>query len=171
MKNCKIIFADLDGTLLRQDKTVSAEDIATLEELGKKKIFRVLATGRSLYSLGRTIEDNFPHLDYVVFSCGVGIMNWNTKEILRSHFLVRHEIENIRKVLEHHSVDYMIHKPVPDNHKFHYKKINDENHDFDRRFSYYSDCGIPLTSDNAKLEKASEVLAAVSYTHLRAHET
>jgi len=162
MKNCKIIFADLDGTLLRHDKTISAEDIAALEELGKKKIFRVLATGRSPYSLSRVFDDDFPHFDYVIFSCGVGIMNWNTKEILCSHFLVSHEIESIRKVLELHTIDYMIHKPVPDNHKFHYKKINDENHDFDRRFSYYSNCGIPLTSDGAKLEKASEVIAVIS---------
>ncbi len=161
MKKCKIVFTDLDGTLLRHDKTVSDEDIAVLEELGEKKIVRVLATGRSLYSLSRIFEDDFPHFDYIIFSCGVGIMNWTTKEILCSHFLSRHEINRVREALEHYNIDYMIHKPVPDNHQFHYQKFSTENNDFDRRFSYYQDCGLPISSDGTNLEKASQIIAVI----------
>ncbi len=161
MKKCKIVFTDLDGTLLRHDYTISGEDLAVLKELGKKKIVRVLATGRSLYSLSRIFEDDFPHFDYIIFSCGVGIMNWNTKEILCSHFLSKYEIKRVRKVLELHNIDYMIHKPVPDNHKFHYQKFGAENHDFDRRFSYYKDCGSRIPEEGIALEKASQVIAVI----------
>lgn len=161
MKKCKIVFTDLDGTLLRHDKTMSDEDIAVLEELGEKKIVRVLATGRSLFSLSRIFEDDFSHFDYIIFSCGVGIMNWNTKEILCSHFLSKYEITRAREALELHNIDYMIHKPVPDNHKFHYQKFSAENHDFDRRFSYYKNCGSPIPSEGINLEKASQVIAVI----------
>jgi len=161
MTKCKIVFTDLDGTLLRHDKTMSDEDIAILEELGEKKIVRVLATGRSLYSLSRIFEDDFHHFDYIIFSCGVGIMNWNTKEILCSHFLSKNEIKQVREALDLHHIDYMIHKPVPDNHKFHYQKFSTENHDFDRRFSYYQDCGSPLSSNETNLEKASQIIAVI----------
>jgi len=161
MEKCKIIFADLDGTLLRHDRTISAEDLAVLEELAKKNIVRVLATGRSLYSLSKIFEDDFPHFDYIIFSCGVGIINWNTKEILCSHFLSKDEIACVRQTLNLHNIDYMIHKPVPENHRFHYQKFSTENNDFDRRFSYYKDYGSPLTSNEKNIEKASQVLAVI----------
>ncbi len=161
MKKCKIVFTDLDGTLLRYDKTMSDEDIAVLEELGGKKVVRVLATGRSLFSLSKIFENDFPHFDFIVFSCGVGIMNWNTKEILCSHFLLKQEIKRVREALELHNIDYMIHKPVPDNHKFHYQKFSKENHDFDRRFAFYKDCGLPISSDGTNLEKASQIIAVI----------
>jgi len=161
MKNCKIIFTDLDGTLLRHDRTISKEDLAVLEELGKRDIVRVLATGRSLYSLGKIFDDDFPHFDYIIFSCGVGILNWNTREILYSHFLSRDEIARVRQILNFHNIDHMIHKPVPENHKFHYQKFSTEINDFDRRFSYYKNCGSPLTSDENHIEKASQVLAVI----------
>ncbi len=161
MKNCKIIFTDLDGTLLRQDRTISTEDLAVLEELGKRNIVRVLATGRSLYSLSKIFEDDFPHFDYIIFSCGVGIINWNTKEILSSHFLSKDEIAKVRHTLDLHNIDHMIHNPVPENHRFHYQKFSTENNDFDRRFSYYKDYGSPLTSKEKHIEKASQVLAVI----------
>jgi len=162
MKKCKIVFTDLDGTLLRHDYTISGEDLAVLKELGKMNIIRVLATGRSLFSLNGIFENDFPHFDYIIFSCGVGIMDWDTKKILCSHFLLKHEIQRVREALELHNIDYMVHKPVPDNHKFHYQKISTENHDFDRRFSFYKDCGTPLPEEGNAIEKASQVLAVIS---------
>ncbi|MBN2018076.1 MAG: HAD family phosphatase [Candidatus Cloacimonetes bacterium] len=161
MKDCKIIFTDLDGTLLGHDRIISADNLSVLNELGKRKIVRVLATGRSLYSLARIIEVDFPHFDYIIFSCGVGIIDWTTKQILCSYTLSKNEINLVRAVLDEHNIDYMIHKPVPENHKFHYQKFGKDNHDFDKRFSFYADCGKPLPSHQHDIENASQVLAII----------
>ena len=48
MKNIKLVATDLDGTFLKDDRTVSAGNIEALRKLGEKNIIRVAATGRDL---------------------------------------------------------------------------------------------------------------------------
>ncbi|MDR2598814.1 MAG: Cof-type HAD-IIB family hydrolase [Oscillospiraceae bacterium] len=50
-KNIKMIVTDLDGTFLREDKTVSKRTIATFEKCRKLGIKTVYATGRAGISL------------------------------------------------------------------------------------------------------------------------
>lgn len=51
----KLFITDFDGTLLRDDKTISQEDVRTLEILRQKKIVTVIATGRSVYSFEKAL--------------------------------------------------------------------------------------------------------------------
>jgi len=53
----KMIISDLDGTLLKDDQTVSQRDVQSLEELGDRGLLRVIATGRSPFSFSRVIPD------------------------------------------------------------------------------------------------------------------
>ncbi|MCR5673556.1 MAG: Cof-type HAD-IIB family hydrolase [Lachnospiraceae bacterium] len=46
----KVLFADLDGTLLDDEKNVSGEDLATINEMIEKGHRFVIATGRPVYS-------------------------------------------------------------------------------------------------------------------------
>ena len=46
-----IAFTDFDGTLARTDSKFNLKDLETLNLLQSLKIVRVIATGRSLYSL------------------------------------------------------------------------------------------------------------------------
>ena len=53
----KMVVTDLDGTLLRDDKSIGYTDRNAFEKLGEK-IIRVAATGRSLYSISKVIPKN-----------------------------------------------------------------------------------------------------------------
>ena len=44
-----LFVTDLDGTLLRSDRTFAADDLAALRRLGECGVVRVVATGRSLF--------------------------------------------------------------------------------------------------------------------------
>lgn len=57
MKEIKMIMCDLDGTLLRNDKTVSERTLACLKRLKAENILFGIATGRTLYAVSRLIHD------------------------------------------------------------------------------------------------------------------
>lgn len=54
MKNSKILFTDLDGTLLSDDKTVSVHNINAIQQALKQGHYVVIATGRPVAS-GRKV--------------------------------------------------------------------------------------------------------------------
>ncbi len=111
---------DLDGTLLPNRGKLSEKTINTLDKLKDKGILRVLATGRSLYSLRQVLDEDAP-FDYVIFSTGAGIMNWHTQELIHSRNLDNEQIIMAHKVLEEYEIDYMLHNSVPDTHLMHYR--------------------------------------------------
>ena len=70
----KAIIIDLDGTTLpRNWHQISEENRVALEEAGQQGVVRILATGRSVFSLNNTLPEGLP-VDYMVFSSGAGIM-------------------------------------------------------------------------------------------------
>ena len=70
----KIVFTDLDGTLLNSDQHPGRRDLEMLHRLGEQGIVRVIVTGRNLFSLSKVLGDDFP-VDYVIFSTGAGILD------------------------------------------------------------------------------------------------
>ena len=76
----KIVVTDLDGTLLPSQGCISKKNYNTLVSLRDKEIIRVIATGRTLYSAMAVLPEDFP-IDYLIFSSGAGIIQWNTKEL------------------------------------------------------------------------------------------
>ena len=133
----RMIVTDLDGTLLNGDGIVDKPNFDTLLYLGKKGIVRTIATGRSPYSIGRVIPDDFP-VDYIIFSSGAGIIRWNDKEIIHQCHLTQIETQNIINEFLALNVDFMVHDPIPHNHCFLYHTNNNENPDFFRRIELYN---------------------------------
>ena len=76
-----MVVTDLDGTLLNDRRKVSREEYSTLLELGRREIPRVIATGRSLFSVSKVLPDDFP-VDYLIFSSGAGCLEWKKRELL-----------------------------------------------------------------------------------------
>ncbi|MHC1705249.1 MAG: HAD family hydrolase [Tenuifilaceae bacterium] len=132
----KMVVTDLDGTLLNSFGVTSVENLNTLKELNDKGITRVIATGRSLYSISKVISDDFP-VDYIIFSSGAGIIKWSEKQILHSRLLERADVQEVVNDLISHNVDFMIHEPIPHNHCFLYHATNQSNPDFFRRIEVY----------------------------------
>ena len=153
----KMLITDLDGTLLRDDRTVSDTDYRTLVELGGKNIVRVVATGRSLYSLDRVLSPDFP-VDYIIFSCGAGLYDWRKKKILYSRELDASQIGEVTAILLDREAPFMIHLPVPDNQYFYFRGESDPGTDFGRRLELYPDCSAPLRLP-VTLPRASQIVS------------
>jgi len=135
MKKVRLIATDLDGTFLKNDRTISKKNLDALHTLGEKNIVRVAATGRNFHKVKEVIDKDIP-FDYVVYSSGAGIYNWKDKEHIFG--------QNIKKENSQELIRYFIQKkynfhaffPVPDNHKHWYYRGEKDCDEFDRYFNF-----------------------------------
>jgi len=159
-KPCGLFILDFDGTLLRSDRTVASEDREALQQLGELGIIRVIATGRSLFSFNTVTISNLP-MDFVIFSTGAGLTQYNGAEIIRKLHLEARAVDLATKVLKAHRLDFMIHRTIPDNHRFAYYRTNHNNADFDRRLELYRRYADMLTETSIGFGPATQLLAVV----------
>ena len=139
----RMVFTDLDRTLLRDDQTVSERDYTSLTRLGELGIIRVIATGRSPFSLRKVIPKTFP-IDYIIFSSGAGIYDWQSQEIIRRHHLSLRQVTPATEILLEHNADFMVHAAIPDNHRFYFHGDRYNNSDFHQRIGLYREYALPL---------------------------
>jgi Cof subfamily protein (haloacid dehalogenase superfamily) len=153
----KMMITDLDGTLFRSNHTFSKTDIQTLEDLKDAGVVRVLATGRSIFSIKRSITQKLP-VDYLIFSTGAGIACYPEplENILKSNSLSIDETKYIVAFLESLGVDYMIQNVIPDNHIFSYRHRSNNNIDFQTRLAFYK--GYSSALDFSNIRKSSQLL-------------
>ena len=136
-------MTDFDGTLVRSDGTVSETDRQALFGLGKRNVLRVLATGRSLYSLRRSSGADLP-VDYIVFSCGAGILETGRDKVVQKKSLSAEQVRRAVRLLEELKLDFMVHHEIPENHLFCYHRTGRDNPDFERRIALYRPFSQPL---------------------------
>jgi len=156
----RMVVTDLDGTLYRSDRTFSATDLAALTELGRKGVLRVVATGRSLYSLGRAVGPEFP-VDYVIFSSGAGVARHPGWEIVKKAHLCPEQVDRATGVFLDADLDFMIHLPIPENHGFAYHRAGGPNPDFEKRLTLYREVSRPLREPPLEFGEATQLLAVV----------
>jgi Cof subfamily protein (haloacid dehalogenase superfamily) len=132
-----ICVTDLDGTLFNLEHEITPSNLQALDRLGELNVCRAAATGRSLYSLQKVLRESSP-FDYVIFSTGAGIMNWHTQKIILSrHIRQAQATETFHKLLKL-QLDFMVHAPIPHNHRFiAIRKAGIP--DFERRLAVYQD--------------------------------
>ena len=155
----KAFFIDLDGTLLDKNSMLSEKNNLALQLLGKHKCLRIAATGRSLFSCNKVFNNNTP-IDYLLFSSGAGIMHWRTKEIIKKSGLNIEESNPIVQILKQFDVNFMVHLPIPENHKFWFYKSKKSFHeDFHKRLAHYLPYAKPLTKNVVLPEQVSQFIA------------
>lgn len=148
-----MVVSDFDGTLYDKADGFNWRDIETLNNLQEWNYLRVLATGRSLESLYRAINSDFP-VDYVVFSSGAGVYDLKREELLKRTVFSTEQTVKLCKRLIDLKIDFMVHHPIPDNHYFHYHKSEGSGgsgskdggsrDDFLRRIELYRDYALPF---------------------------
>ncbi len=151
---------DLDGTLLRSDRTFAAPDLEALRKLGELNVVRAIATGRSLASFNTVAATDLP-LDYVIFSTGAGVLRYQNSEVIRKVHLESREVSRACGVLNACRLDYMVHRTIPNNHMFAYLRSNEGNRDFERRIELYRQFAIPLEDAAGDFGPATQLLAVV----------
>jgi hypothetical protein len=139
----KILFTDLDGTLLSDQGSLSDLNRETLLRLQELKIIRVVATGRNLYSARKILTDDFP-IDYLIFSTGAGIMDWKKKEIIYRNNIPNNSVRLCSEILTKGEINFMLHQEIPDSHYFYYYPGNFTPPDFQHRIKIYSDYAQPF---------------------------
>lgn len=156
-----IIFTDLDGTLLNSAQRVSETNLSCLHKLGSKGITRVIATGRSCFSFRKTITTDFP-ADYLIFSSGAGVLDLRTSELLYSKNLQARDIAHISGQLSQHRADFMVHDPIPENHRFVYHRADPGNTDFNRRIVLYRDFADSVSATSPYPDTSAQIIAIFS---------
>ncbi|MCK3685439.1 HAD family hydrolase [Maribellus sp. YY47] len=135
MKNIKLVATDLDGTFLRNDRTISESNLEALRRLGERQIIRVAATGRNLNKVKEVLTDDIP-FDYVVFSSGAGIYQWNKKEHLFAQNLSRNSSEKLLRHFVSRKLNFHAFYPVPENHNHYFFRGEEECEEFERYFNF-----------------------------------
>ena len=140
-RNRQIFVTDFDGTLADDNSVVSKNTIESLKRLGDIGVIRVIATGRSLFSLKTVVTEDLP-IDYLVFSSGIGIYDWQKQSLLKENSIGEADTKDVYRFLSENNYDFMVQLPVPDNHFFHHFSSNNLNSDFHSRISYYESHGV-----------------------------
>ena len=154
-----LLATDLDGTLLAPDRRAGDRDLALLRELPAARVCRAVVTGRTLDSARRVLPPDFP-IDYLVFSSGVGILDWATGELLLAHEIPAAAVARALAALRRLRANFAVHLPVPDNHRFLYHESVAEDTDFRRRCQHEPAFAAPL-EPSAAPSSASQLLAVI----------
>ena len=133
-----MVVTDLDGTLLDSRGQLGERNRDTLESLPALGVVRVVATGRNLFSARQALPADMP-IDYLVFASGAGTVRWRDGELLRRCDLDAAQALEAAAQLVELGLDFMLHRGVPDNHRFWYHRSRHGNHDFERRLARYQD--------------------------------
>lgn len=155
-----LFITDLDGTLLRSDRTFAAADLAALQRLGEIGVARVVATGRSLFAFERVRPAGLP-VDYVIFSTGAGVAEHPGGRIMRRASLEADDIRQTVGVLRSLRLDFMVQRGIPDTHIFGYAAGKSANPDFEARIALYRRFAFPLADDIDGFGPATQVVAIV----------
>jgi Cof subfamily protein (haloacid dehalogenase superfamily) len=158
-----LFVCDFDGTLLRSDRSFSPADLEALKQLDALGIVRVIATGRSIYSINTVSISELP-VDFIIFSSGAGVTQHPSGNIIRKVSLEAHEVSRAIAILQACDLDFMIHRPIPDNHVFGYYESTPANADFKRRIDLYSQFAFPLDEVCDGFGKATQLLAILPPT-------
>ena len=155
-----LFVTDLDGTLLRSDRTFAEADLNALKKLGELHITRVIATGRSYFSFNTVADSGLP-VDYVLFSTGAGVVHFPEGKLVRKVSLEESEVTRAMQVLVEAQLDFMIHHPIPENHRFAYVAFNSGNTDFDQRISLYQPYAYPMQNNAEGFGPSTQLLAVL----------
>lgn len=85
MKKCKLLLFDLDGTLLRSDKTISKRTLSVLKQCREKGILIGISTSKNEQSSLVYLKELMPD---ILISSGGALVKYGTKYIYKAEFSV-----------------------------------------------------------------------------------
>lgn len=151
-----MVLTDLDGTFLNSDRSISAENLEALHTLGRHGVVRVAATGRSLHSSREVLGWKLP-FDYLIFSTGAGICHFTDSNIIHKRGLETEDIHAVARFFLKCQLDFSIHYPIPDNHRFHWYASPNPTSDLISRLKILADYAVQ--GDYLEIKEATQLLA------------
>lgn len=108
MKNYKLIVSDLDGTLLKNDMTVSRENEAAIQRLSEDGIVFSVSSGRTFSEIPQCVRDN-PHIRYIAYSNGTAIYDKELHRNVVANGISPKSAENALKILAEYETVTAVH--------------------------------------------------------------
>jgi Cof subfamily protein (haloacid dehalogenase superfamily) len=131
MNNIRLIATDLDGTFLRNDKSISLSNLETLHWLGEKGIVRVAATGRNMVKVREVIPDHVP-FDFVVYSSGSGVYDFRENRHIHMTSISPASANQLIRFFLSEDISFHAFHPSPDNHLHWYHRGSEPCGEFER---------------------------------------
>jgi len=153
----KLVATDLDGTFLRNDKSISRENIDILNALGTLGIKRVVATGRNLVKTQEVVASHVP-FDYIVFSSGAGVYDCLNEKLLYHQNLNSLTVQNLAAFLVAKDLNFHLFKAVPENYKCWYFRGSNACEEFETYYDHHKLNSEPLPLDGRIDEEACQFL-------------
>lgn len=135
MENCKLLLFDLDGTLLRSDKTIGKTTWNALQECRKKGILIGVSTSRGEQNALSFIEELQPD---VLITSGGALVKYDNKYIYKAEFSKEETKKMIATAREVCGMDCEITIDTVNAHYWNYK-INPKKQDQSWGESIYTD--------------------------------
>jgi len=136
LNGIKLVATDLDGTFLKNDKTISAENLRMLDLLGERDVIRVAATGRNFRKVKEVLPDLLP-FDYIAFSSGAGIYDWKNKQLVYRQNLASETVNGIIQFFIHQNMNFHLFRAVPDNFRCWYYRGRETCEEFERYYTFH----------------------------------
>lgn len=118
MKNCKLLLFDLDGTLLRSDKTISQVTLQALHRCRKNGILIGVSTSRGEQNALSFIEELQPD---VLIASGGAVVKYNGAYIYKAEFSKEETRQMIACARDVCGIDCEITIDTVDSHYWNYK--------------------------------------------------
>ena len=135
LKNIRLVATDLDGTFLKSDHTISANNIEALHRLGSNNITRVAATGRNLRKVKDVLSAETP-FDYVVYSSGAGIFDWKNQKQVCFQNIGKQSVRKLIDTFIGRNLNFHAFYPAPENHLHWYHRGGEYCEEFERYFAF-----------------------------------
>lgn len=146
----KLVATDLDGTFLKDDRTISNRNVEALHQLGRNSIIRVVATGRNLRKVNEVLNPDVP-FDYIVFSSGAGVYDWKRRKHIFDRNITPESTEKLINHFIQKDYNFYAFAPAPGNHRLWYHRGKEECEEFNKYLSFHNSFSEPL-SGNESLE-------------------
>jgi hydroxymethylpyrimidine pyrophosphatase-like HAD family hydrolase len=118
--------------LLGSNGTLAQRDLDALATLSRHGVKTAVATGRSLHSFLNSPGVDLA-VDYIIFTTGAGVVSKPGYELLYQVNLSAEMVTQALKSMANSAFDFMLHHPVPDNHRYVYRRASKNNTDFELR--------------------------------------
>lgn len=135
LKNTRLVVTDLDGTFLKNDRTISNKNLQALKLLGEKKIVRAVATGRNLKKVAEVLNNHVP-FDYIVYSSGAGLYNWKEKTNIYNQNISVETSAKLFQFFIERKLNFHAFHPSPENHLHWYFRGENFCEEFERYFDF-----------------------------------
>lgn len=143
MQNIRLVATDLDGTFLRDNKSISRSNIDALHALGRRGIVRVAATGRNLKKVHEVIPEDVP-FDYFIYSSGAGVYNRKENRHLYTCNIAEETATSLIRYFLREEVSFHAFREAPDNHHLWYHRSSHPCEEFERYFDFHRSFAFPL---------------------------